>query len=50
MIVYQNTKGDFIKDVDSGFIASIIKDEFAKHNIAHNNDAELMPGIILFLL
>lgn len=40
MIVYQNTKGDFIKDVDSGFIASIIKDEFAKHNIAHNNDAE----------
>ena len=40
MIVYQNTKGNFIKDVDSGFIASMIEDEFVKHNIAHNNDAE----------
>ena len=40
MIVYQNTKGNFIKDVNTGFISSIIEDEFAKHNITHNNDAE----------
>ena len=37
MIVYQNTKGNFIKDVNSGFIATMIEDEFAKHNIIHNN-------------
>ena len=40
MIVYQNTKGEFIKDVNSGFIATMIEDEFAKHNIIHNNDSE----------
>lgn len=40
MIIYQNTKIKFIRDVDSGLIASMIEKEFEKHNVAHNNDAE----------
>lgn len=40
MIIYRNTKGGFVNDVKSNIIAAIIEDEFAAHNIHHNNDAE----------
>ena len=40
MIVYRNTKSGFVNDVRSNSIASIIENEFAAHNISHNNDSE----------
>ena len=40
MIIYQNTKGGFINDVRSNYIADIIEEEFKKHNINHDNLAE----------
>ena len=40
MIVYRNSKSGFVNDVRSNSIASIIENEFAAHNISHNNDAE----------
>lgn len=40
MIIYENTKGGFVNDVKNGFIAQRIENEFLKHNISHNNDAE----------
>lgn len=40
MIVYRNTKAGFVDDVRSNNIASIIENEFWKHHISHNNDAE----------
>ena len=40
MIVYSNTKGGFVDDVRNGIIAKKITEEFSKHNIKHNNDAE----------
>lgn len=40
MIIYENTKGGFINDVRSGCIAQRVQDEFDRHNIGHNNDAE----------
>lgn len=40
MIVYSNTKGGFVDDVRNGIIAKKITEEFLKHNIRHNNDAE----------
>lgn len=40
MIVYSDTINQFNKDVDAGIIAEIIKEEFEKHGINHNNEAE----------
>ena len=40
MIVYRNTKSGFVNDVRSNSIASIIENQFAAHNISHNNDSE----------
>lgn len=40
MIIYENTKSGFINDVRSGCIAQRVQDEFDRHNIGHNNDAE----------
>ena len=40
MLIYQNTKGGFITDVRDGYIAKRITEEFEKHNLSHNNDAE----------
>lgn len=40
MIIYENTKGGFVDDIKYGYIAQKIEDEFSKHNISHNNDAE----------
>lgn len=40
MIIYSNTKGGFVDDVRNGIIAKKITEEFNKHNIKHNNDAE----------
>ena len=40
MIVYRNSKSGFVNDVRSNSIASIIENEFAAHNISHNNDSE----------
>ena len=40
MIIYENTKGGFIDDIRCGYIAQKIENEFSRHNISHNNDAE----------
>ena len=40
MIIYENTKGGFIRDVRSGSIASKVQSQFAMHGIIHHNDAE----------
>ncbi len=40
MIIYANTKGEFINDVQSGIIANKIKSEFEKHDVSHNNIGE----------
>lgn len=40
MLIYQNNKGGFLEDVRNGYIAKKIEEEFEKHNLAHNNDAE----------
>lgn len=40
MLIYQNTKGGFISDVKDNLIAYKVEEEFKKHNINHNNDAE----------
>jgi len=40
MIIYRNTKGGFVADVRSNSIARKIEDEFFRHNLSHNNDAE----------
>lgn len=40
MIIYENTKSGFVSDVRSGCIAQRVQNEFERHNISHNNDAE----------
>lgn len=40
MIVYENTKGGFIKDVRDGYIADKIEESFANLKISHANKAE----------
>ena len=40
MIVYSNTKGNFISDVHNGLIADLIEKEFKKHHLPHNNNNE----------
>lgn len=40
MIIYQNTKGGFVSDVKTGYIADTIENEFKKHNLSHSNLAE----------
>ena len=40
MIVYENTKGGFIKDVRDGYIADKIEESFANLKISHSNKAE----------
>ena len=40
MIVYQNTKSDFINDVMNGIIADKIEEEFEKHHIPHSQRGE----------
>ena len=40
MLIYKATKGQFVRDVDSGHIAYKIENQFYKHGISHNNDAE----------
>lgn len=40
MIVYENTKGGFIKDVRDGYIADKIEESFANLKISHTNKAE----------
>ena len=40
MIIYENTKGGFVRDVRSGSIATIVENQFARHGIFHHNDAE----------
>lgn len=40
MIIYENTKLGFVNDIRTGSIASKVQQEFEKHNIFHNNDAE----------
>lgn len=40
MIIYQNTKGGFVSDVRTGYIADTIENEFKKHNLSHSNLAE----------
>ena len=40
MIVYENTKGGFIKDVRDGYIADKIEESFASLKISHANKAE----------
>ncbi len=40
MIIYENTKGGFVSDIRSGMIARRVQDEFERHGISHNNDAE----------
>ncbi len=40
MIIYQNTKGGFVEDVKTNYIADKIEQEFLKHNFNHSNDAE----------
>ena len=40
MLIYRATKGQFVRDVDSGHIAYKIENQFYKHGISHNNDAE----------
>ena len=38
MIIYENTKGGFIEDVRTGYIADIIEDSFKKIKFSHNNN------------
>ena len=40
MIVYSNTKADFIKDIRSGSIGRIIEEQFERTGIIHNNASE----------
>lgn len=42
MIIYENTKAGFVNDVREGDIAQKIQNEFERHGLAHNNDAEFM--------
>lgn len=40
MIIYENTRRGFIDDIRSGCIASKVQQQFERHGIYHNNDAE----------
>ena len=40
MIIYHNTKGNFVNDVMDGVIADKLEEEFIKHGINHNNAGE----------
>ena len=40
MIIYENTKSGFIKDVNTGYIADMIEDSFKKLNLSHSNISE----------
>ena len=40
MIIYENTRRGFVDDVRSGCIASKVQQQFERHGIHHNNDAE----------
>ena len=40
MIIYENTKGGFVRDVRSGRIAGCVQTQFEQHGIFHHNDAE----------
>lgn len=40
MIIYENTKGGFIEDLRTGYIADIIENSFKKIKFSHNNSGE----------
>ena len=40
MIIYENTKGGFIRDIDTCYIEDIIENAFREHNVPHSNDSE----------